>query len=93
MKKTILLFTLVTCFNLFAQKEIYEIRTYELFQSSNFNDFNSYFKDHFIPVLNQNGIKNIGVFQEVSRIFTITCGHRGVVVPIGANKDYIWFNF
>ena len=66
MKKTILLFTLVTCFNLFAQKEIYEIRTYELFQSSNFNDFNSYFKDHFIPVLNQNGIKNIGVFQEVS---------------------------
>ena len=67
MNKTALLFTLVICFNLFAQKEIYEIRTYELFQSSNFKNFNSYFKDHFIPTLNQNGIKNIGVFQEASK--------------------------
>jgi len=66
MKKTPLLFTLFICFNLFGQKEIYEIRSYELFQSSNINNLNTYFKDHFIPTLNQNGIKNIGVFKEVS---------------------------
>ena len=66
MKKTLSLFTLFICFNLFGQKEIYEIRSYELFQSSNINNLNTYFKDHFIPTLNQNGIKNIGVFKEVS---------------------------
>lgn len=66
MKKTLFLFAFLSCINLFGQKEIYELRTYELFQSSNFKNFNTYFKEHFIPILNDQGIENIGVFQEVS---------------------------
>jgi len=66
MKKILVLIALISCINLFGQNEVYEIRTYALFQSSNFNNFNTYFEDFFIPVLNQQGIDNIGVFQEVS---------------------------
>ena len=66
MKKIILLYALITCFDLFGQNELYEIRTYELFQYSNFKNFNNYFENHFIPSLNQQGINNIGVFKEVS---------------------------
>ena len=66
MKKTFFLIALISCISLFGQNEVYEIRTYELFQYSNFKNFNTYFEDHFIPALNQQGINNIGVFQEVS---------------------------
>ena len=66
MKKVLFSIALIYCLNLFGQKEVYEIRTYELFQYSNFKNFNTYFEDHFIPVLNQQGINNIGVFREVS---------------------------
>ena len=66
MKKIFFLTALVSCINLFGQNEVYEIRTYELFQFSNLNKFNNYFKDHFIPVLNQQGVNDIGVFQELS---------------------------
>lgn len=55
------------CLHLFGQNEIYELRVYELFQNSNFKDFNSYFKDYFIPALNNKGIENIGVFEAVSQ--------------------------
>lgn len=66
MKKTLFLIALFGGMSLFGQKEVYEIRTYELFQSSSLKSFNTYFKDHFIPALNEHGIKNIGVFNEVS---------------------------
>ena len=66
MKKIFLSIALIGYLNLFAQNEVYEIRTYELFQYSNFKNFNTYFEDHFIPILNQKGINNIGVFKEVS---------------------------
>jgi hypothetical protein len=66
MKKTFFLIALISCISLFGQNEVYEIRTYELFQYSNFKNFNTYFEDHFIPALNQQGINNIGVFQEIS---------------------------
>jgi hypothetical protein len=66
MKKALLSIALMCCFNLFGQNEVYEIRTYELFQYSNFKKFNTYFEDYFIPALNQQGINNIGVFREVS---------------------------
>ena len=67
MKNILLFFALSSSIILYAQNEVYEIRTYELFQYSNLKDFNTYFKDHFIPTLNQQGINNIGVFQEVSK--------------------------
>ena len=66
MKKISILIALISCISLFGQNEVYEIRTYELFQYSNFKNFNTYFEDHFIPTLNEQGINNIGVFQEVS---------------------------
>ena len=66
MKKTFLIIAFLFCFNLFAQKEFYELRTYELFQSSSVNSFNQYFEKAFIPALNKLGVKNIGVFKEVS---------------------------
>jgi|TARA_X000000950_G_scaffold109657_2_gene138222 hypothetical protein len=69
MKKLTVLIAFSFCINLFAQKEFYELRTYELYQTSNFKDFNSYFKDYFIPAMNQNGINNIGVFKEASEDF------------------------
>ena len=66
MKKALILLALISCTDLFGQKEIYEIRTYELFQYSNFKNFNTYFEDYLIPALNQQGIHNIGVFREAS---------------------------
>ncbi|MEK9604461.1 MAG: NIPSNAP family protein [Flavobacteriaceae bacterium] len=66
MKKIFLLVSLFICVSLFGQNEVYELRTYELFQTSSFKNFNTYFEDHFIPALNDRGIENIGVFQEVS---------------------------
>jgi hypothetical protein len=66
MKKILLLFALILSIQLLAQQQVYEIRTYELFQYSNFKNFNTYFKDYFIPIMNQHGIKDIGVFEEIS---------------------------
>ena len=66
MKKALLSIAIICCLNLFGQNEVYEIRTYELFQYSNLKKFNTYFNDYFIPSLNQQGINNIGVFREAS---------------------------
>lgn len=67
MKKIFISWALFSCFQLFGQKELYELRVYELFQTSSFKDFNTYFKDYFIPALDNMGIENIGVFEEVSQ--------------------------
>ena len=67
MKNILIFFALSSCIVFYGQNEVYEIRTYELFQYSNFNHFNTYFKDHLIPILNQQGINNIGVFHEISK--------------------------
>ncbi|MDA9596839.1 NIPSNAP family protein [Flavobacteriaceae bacterium] len=66
MKKILLLIALLGGLNLFGQKEVYEIRTYEFFQSSSLKNFNTYFEDYFIPALNEHDIKNVGVFNQVS---------------------------
>ena len=66
MKKFVLITTFLFCVNLLAQREFYELRTYELYQLSNIKDFHKYFEDYLIPKLNKKGIKNIGVFKEAS---------------------------
>ena len=66
MKKLVLITAFFFCLNLFAQREFYELRTYELYQASNFKDFNTYFEDYLVPTLNKKGINNIGVFKEAS---------------------------
>ena len=66
MKKLVLITAFLFCVNLLAQREFYELRIYELYQSSNINDFHKYFEDYLIPKLNKMGIKNIGVFKEAS---------------------------
>ena len=57
MKKIFFITAFLLSINLFAQKEFYELRTYELFQSSSVNSFNQYFEKAFIPALNKLGIK------------------------------------
>ena len=66
MKKIISLVVLLSSINLFGQQEIYELKVYELFQSSSIKNFNAYFEDHYIPTLSDKGIQNVGVFSEVS---------------------------
>ena len=44
MKKILFITAFLLSINLFAQKEFYELRTYELFQSSSVNSFNQYFE-------------------------------------------------
>ena len=66
MKKIFSLVVLLSSINLFGQQEIYELKVYELFQSSSIKNFNAYFEDHYIPALSDKGIQNIGVFSEVS---------------------------
>ena len=66
MKKIFSLVVLLSSINLFGQQEIYELKVYELFQSSSIKNFNAYFEDHYIPTLSDKGIQNIGVFSEVS---------------------------
>ena len=66
MKKIFSLVVLLSSINLFGQQEIYELKVYELFQSSSIKNFNAYFEDHYIPALSDKGIQNVGVFSEVS---------------------------
>ena len=66
MKKIFSLVVLLSSINLFGQQEIYELKVYELFQSSSIKNFNAYFEDHYIPTLSDKGIQNVGVFSEVS---------------------------
>lgn len=60
-----ILFILMLNFNVTAQEQVYELRTYELEFGRPEQILHDYFKDAFIPAMNRQGIKNIGVFEEV----------------------------
>ena len=49
----------------FGQKEYYELRKYELPYNSSEKELHLYLKNALIPALNQKGIKNIGVFEDL----------------------------
>ena len=82
MKKLILITAFLFCLNLLAQREFYELRTYELYQSSNFKDFNTYFEDYLIPTLNKKGINNIGVSlqSQISGFRSNACAYNTNII-------------
>lgn len=60
-----ILFLLILNFQLAGQEQVYELRTYELEFGRPEQVLHDYFKEAFIPAMNRQGIKNIGVFEEV----------------------------
>lgn len=64
-KKLTILFALMLSITIYAQKEMYELRVYELKFDSPENILNDYISNALIPALNRQGIYNIGVFEEL----------------------------
>lgn len=60
-----ILFILILNFQLAGQEQVYELRTYELEFGRPEQVLHDYFKEAFIPAMNRQGVKNIGVFEEV----------------------------
>ncbi|WP_245980597.1 NIPSNAP family protein [Flagellimonas lutimaris] len=60
-----ILFILMLHFHLVAQEQVYELRTYELEFGRPEQVLHDYLKEAFIPAMNRQGVKNIGVFEEV----------------------------
>lgn len=50
-----------------AEKEYYELRTYTLKFGGNRAALNQYLEETLIPALNRNGVKQVGVFEELSQ--------------------------
>ena len=67
MKKIFSIIFLFLFTNLFAQREFYELRTYEIKWGTNSQILNNFLKNSFLPVLNKNKVKNIGVFTKISK--------------------------
>ncbi|MDB5239627.1 MAG: family containing protein [Spirosoma sp.] len=49
------------------QKELYELRTYELRFGSPQSNIENYLKEALIPALNRQGVKTVGVFREMGK--------------------------
>jgi len=64
-KMFVLVFALLFSISIFAQKELYELRVYELKFGKPTQILHNYFENALIPALNRQEIKNIGVFEEV----------------------------
>ena len=64
--KKISLLLILTFFTLtsFAQNEFYELRVYTMKFGSPASGLHQYLEHAFIPALNKEGVKNIGVFEE-----------------------------
>jgi hypothetical protein len=50
-----------------STKSLYELREYEAHFGTNENDLHAYFQQALIPALNKFGVKNVGVFKEMSK--------------------------
>ena len=68
MKKIFSIIFLFLFTNLFAQREFYELRTYEIKWGTNSQILNNFLKNSFLPALNKNKVKNIGVFTKISNL-------------------------
>ena len=49
------------------KKELYELREYEIHFHGNQNALHEYLEKAFIPALNKNGVKSVGVFRETGK--------------------------
>jgi len=65
-KKIILISILLFSFTTSAQKEMYELRVYELKFGKSAEIFHNYIEKALIPALNRQEIFNIGIFEETS---------------------------
>jgi hypothetical protein len=50
-----------------SQKALLELREYEIHFGASENDLHNYFEHALIPALNKYGVKNVGVFKEISK--------------------------
>ena len=64
-KKSILVFNLLLSFIISAQKEMYELRVYEMKFDRSEKILHDYLSNALIPALNRQEIYNIGVFEEL----------------------------
>lgn len=64
-KRILLTFTLLFSVLIYAQKEMYELRVYELKFGKPENVLHDYFKNALMPALSRQGINDIGVFEEL----------------------------
>lgn len=64
-KKLFLVFALLFCITISAQKEMYEIRVYELKFGKPEKVLHDYISNALIPALNRQEIYNIGIFEEL----------------------------
>ena len=64
-KKIVLILTLLYSTVFYAQREMYELRIYELKFGKPENVLHDYIKNALMPALERQGIDNVGVFEEV----------------------------
>ena len=64
-KKIIFILALLCSTVFYAQREMYELRVYELKFGKPENVLHDYIKNALMPALNRQGINNIGVFEEM----------------------------
>jgi hypothetical protein len=64
-KKFVLVLTLLLSISIFAQKEMYELRVYELKFGKPEKVLHDYINNALMPALNRQDINNIGVFEEL----------------------------
>jgi len=57
-------FLFLCCFT-YAQKDFYELRTYSIEFNASESELHTYLSEALLPALNLQGIKNIGVFEEL----------------------------
>lgn len=92
MQKIIRLSLLVITFILLSnimshaqEKEMYELRTYELNLGSSLANLESYFTKALIPALNRQGIKHVGAFRETGRSEPVKLY---LLIPYASMADY-----
>ncbi|GGG46512.1 hypothetical protein GCM10011414_15200 [Croceivirga lutea] len=69
-----------------AQKEVYELRTYELEFFKSDELLLNYFEDALIPALNKQGVKHVGVFEETAQALPRKIY---VLIPYNSIEDYV----
>ena len=65
MKNKLISFLLILSTNVFAQREFYELRTYDLKWGTSLELLNNYLKNALLPALNRKEVNKIGVFEEI----------------------------
>ena len=80
---TVICFVLLSAFSARSQTQVYELKVYEMEFFRNADLLHTYFEEALIPALNRQGIKNVGVFEEVGeslpKKFYLLIPHKDIV--------------